>query len=108
MTLWNKNNTVRSFAPAAIAARRASLAVLVAGLVTFSTAPAQQQPQQQTQTITPAFRDADITQIIEAVSTITGRTFIIDPRVRAQVTILSSTPMSPEAFYQAFLSILQV
>src|SRR5690606_22571570 len=107
MTLWNKNNTIRSFAPAAIAARRASLAVLIAGLVTFSAAPAQQQ-QQQTQTITPAFRDADITQIIEAVSTITGRTFIIDPRVRAQVTILSSTPMSPEAFYQAFLSILQV
>jgi general secretion pathway protein D len=64
--------------------------------------------QQQEQTITPAFRDADITQIIEAVSTITGRTFIVDPRVRAQVTILSSTPMSPDAFYQAFLSILQV
>ena len=42
------------------------------------------------------------------VSTITGRTFIVDPRVRANVTILSSTPMSPEAFYQAFLSILQV
>src|SRR5690606_24839249 len=44
----------------------------------------------------------------EAVSTITGKTFIVDPRVRANVTILSSTPMTPEAFYQAFLSILQV
>ena len=41
-------------------------------------------------------------------ATITGKTFIVDPRVRAQVTILSSTPMSPDAFYQAFLSILQV
>jgi general secretion pathway protein D len=28
--------------------------------------------------------------------------------VRAQVTMLSSTPMSPDAFYEAFLSILQV
>ena len=70
-------------------------------------ATAQAQAQQQT-TITPAFRDADLTQIIEAVSQITGKTFIVDPRVRAQVTILSSTPMSPDAFYETFLSILQV
>ncbi|MBV9317117.1 MAG: type II secretion system protein GspD, partial [Gammaproteobacteria bacterium] len=63
---------------------------------------------QQAQRITPNFRDADITQIAEAVSAATGKTFIIDPRVRAQVTMLSSTPMSPEAFYETFLSILQV
>jgi general secretion pathway protein D len=61
-----------------------------------------------TQRITPNFKDADITQIAEAVSAATGKNFIIDPRVRAQVTMLSSTPMSPDAFYQAFLSILQV
>ncbi len=41
-------------------------------------------------------------------SAVTGKNFIVDPRVKAQVTMLSSTPMSPEAFYQAFLSILQV
>ncbi|HYL71427.1 MAG TPA: type II secretion system secretin GspD, partial [Candidatus Dormibacteraeota bacterium] len=41
-------------------------------------------------------------------SAATGKNFIIDPRVRAQVTMLSSTPMSPAAFYEAFLSILQV
>ena len=58
--------------------------------------------------ITPNFKDADIMQITEAVSAATGKNFIIDPRVRAQVTMLSSTPMSPDAFYQAFLSILQV
>jgi len=60
------------------------------------------------QRITPNFKDADITQIAEAVSAATGKNFIIDPRVRAQVTMLSSTPMSPAAFYEAFLSILQV
>jgi general secretion pathway protein D len=64
--------------------------------------------EQSTQRITPNFKDADITQIAEAVSVATGKNFIIDPRVRAQVTMLSSTPMSPDAFYQAFLSILQV
>jgi general secretion pathway protein D len=66
------------------------------------------QAQQQAQRITPNFKDADITQIAEAVSAATGKNFIIDPRVRAQVTMLSSTPMSPAAFYEAFLSILQV
>jgi general secretion pathway protein D len=60
------------------------------------------------QQISLQFKDSDITSIAEAVSQVTGKTFIIDPRVRAQVTMLSSTPMSPDAFYEAFLSILQV
>jgi general secretion pathway protein D len=64
--------------------------------------------QQSQQRITPNFKDADITMIAEAVSAATGKNFIIEPRVRAQVTMLSSTPMSPDAFYEAFLSILQV
>ena len=52
--------------------------------------------------ITPNFHDADILQVIEAVRPATGRTFIIDPRVRATVTMLSSTPMTPTQFYEAF------
>ncbi len=59
-------------------------------------------------TITPNYKDADLAQIIEAVSAVTGKNFIVDPRVKAQVTMLSSTPMTPNAFYEAFLSILQV
>jgi general secretion pathway protein D len=62
----------------------------------------------QDSTITPNYKDADLRQIIEAVSAITGRNFIVDPRVRAQVTMLSAQPMSPDAFYAAFLSILEV
>jgi general secretion pathway protein D len=58
--------------------------------------------------ITPNFKDADITQIVQAVAAATGKSFILDPRVRAQVTMYSSAPMSPPAFYQAFLSILEV
>lgn len=57
---------------------------------------------------TPNFREADIRKIVEAVSDITGKTFILDPRVTAKVTILSKTPLSADAFYEAFLSILQV
>ncbi len=62
----------------------------------------------QNATITPNYKDADIRQIIEAVSDVTGRNFIVDPRVKAQVTMLSSTPMSADAFYETFLSILDV
>ncbi len=60
--------------------------------------------------ITPNFKDADITQLIEAVSAATGRNFIIDPRVRAQITWISgaNTALTPEQFYQGFLSVLQV
>jgi general secretion pathway protein D len=63
---------------------------------------------QQAGRITPNFKDADITQITEAVAAATGKNFIVDPRVRAQVTMISSTPMSPAAFYEAYLAILQV
>ncbi len=59
-------------------------------------------------TITPNYKDADIRQVIEAVGEVTGKNFILDPRVKAQVTMLSVAPMSPDAFYEAFLSILSV
>jgi general secretion pathway protein D len=96
---------------------RRHLAVAIAALALSALAAAQQQASPpanpggvhpNTQRITPNFKDADITQIIEAVSMATGKNFIIDPRVRAQVTMLSSTPMTPDQFYQAFLAILQV
>ena len=67
-----------------------------------------QQAVKQAASITPNFKDADITQIVQAVAAATGKSFILDPRVRAQVTMYSSAPMSPPAFYQAFLSILEV
>jgi len=63
---------------------------------------------QQGAQITPNYKDADLGQVIEAVSQVTGKSFIVDPRVRAQVTMLSTSPMNPEAFYEAFLAILQV
>jgi general secretion pathway protein D len=59
-------------------------------------------------TITPNYKDAELGQIIQAVSEVTGKNFIIDPRVNAKVTMLSATAMSPAAFYEAFLAVLQV
>ena len=59
-------------------------------------------------TITPNYKDADLSQIIQAVAEVTGKNFIIDPRVNAKVTMLSATPMTPAQFYEAFLAVLQV
>jgi general secretion pathway protein D len=71
--------------------------------------PAQPPPKpQEGATITPNYKDADLGQIIQAVGEVTGKNFIIDPRVNAKVTMVSSTPMSPAAFYEAFLAVLQV
>jgi general secretion pathway protein D len=87
------------------AATRLAAATLAAALALGMPAATSGQAQG---SITPNYKDADLGQIIEAVSAVTGKNFIVDPRVRAQVTMLSSTPMSPDAFYEAFLSILQV
>ncbi|KTC65945.1 type II protein secretion LspD [Legionella adelaidensis] len=53
-------------------------------------------------------RNADIRAVIAEVSRITGKNFLIDPRVQGKVSIVSSTPMSDKELYQAFLSMLQV
>ncbi|NNC63377.1 MAG: type II secretion system secretin GspD [Gammaproteobacteria bacterium] len=81
------------------------LAVLLTlALLVFVRASAQQAGPQ----IMPNYREADIRQVIEAVGEVTGRNFLVDPRVNANVTLLSFSPMSSDAFYQAFLATLQV
>src|ERR1700682_3057237 len=83
--------------------------LLLAALLVSATLPAApQEKSQEGPTITPNYKDADLSQIIQAVSEVTGKNFIIDTSVNAKVTMLSATPMSPAAFYEAFLSVLQV
>jgi general secretion pathway protein D len=53
-------------------------------------------------------RNADIRAVIGEVSRITGKNFVIDPRVQGKISIVSSTPMSDKELYQVFLSMLQV
>ncbi len=53
-------------------------------------------------------RNADIRAVITEVSRVTGKNFVIDPRVQGKISIVSSTPMSNHALYQVFLSVLQV
>jgi general secretion pathway protein D len=62
----------------------------------------------QDQKVTLNLKDADIGSLIETVAEITGKNFVVDPRVKAKVTVVSAEPMSKEEVYQVFLSILQV
>jgi general secretion pathway protein D len=87
-----------------VSAFRIALLVMMLAVTATAVVSAQSKGQR----ITPNFRDVEIGQVIEAVAQVTGKTIIPDPRVRANVTMLSQTAMSPEAFYQAFLALLQV
>lgn len=58
--------------------------------------------------ITLNLKDADIRALISTVSKFTGKNFIIDPRVKAKITVISSETLTPEEVYEVFLSILQV
>ena len=79
-------------------------ALLAAALLAAAPARAQAPGPQ----IMPNYREADLRQVVEAVGAVTGRNFLVDPRVTGQVTFLSYTPMSAEAFYEAFLATLAV
>jgi len=81
---------------------RLLVAITAAGIVSAQTGSTNGQR------ITPNFREVEIGQVIEAVAAATGKTIIPDPRVRAQVTMLSQSPMTPDAFYEAFLALLSV
>ncbi len=54
------------------------------------------------------FRDADIRNVIESVAEITGKSFVLDPRVKGKVTIVAPRPISRDLLYEAILSALQV
>ena len=78
-------------------------AILLACLCTWIGAHAQEQS-----ATTLNFRDVDLAQVVEVVAQITGKPIILDPRVRANVTIISPTPLPPDQVYETFLSLLQV
>ena len=58
--------------------------------------------------ITLNLKNADLQSLIETVAEITGKNFIVDPRVKAKVTVVSARPMDHEEIYEVFLSVLQV
>jgi len=54
------------------------------------------------------FNQVDINVVIKFFSDVTGKNFIIDPRVKGKITVVSTTPITVDEAYQVFLSILEV
>jgi general secretion pathway protein D len=60
------------------------------------------------QTWTPNFEDSDIQQVIKFMAEATGKTIIIDPKVRGPVKLINNRALNSEELYAMFLSVLDV
>ena len=53
-------------------------------------------------------KNIDIHQFINQISSITGKTFVVDPKLRGQVTVISDAPLDKDGVYELFLSVLRL
>ena len=82
--------------------RRASLALLAACLLIAAGARAAEEP------VTLNFVNAEIEAVAAAIGKMTNRNFVIDPRVRGTINIVSARPVPSTAVYGIFLSALRL
>jgi len=54
------------------------------------------------------FPNAEITDIVKAISELTGKNFIVDPGVRGKITIIAPSKITVAEAYKAFLSALAI
>lgn len=54
------------------------------------------------------FQQVDINTVIEAVAKLSGKNFIIDPRVKGKVTVIAPNGMNSSELYQTLLAVLNV
>lgn len=87
--------------------RKSRVALLCLSVLVLHTAGAAAQVQQQENHLLN-FRDADIRALIDDISMMTGNTFIIDPRVKGKVTVISREPVPGPQVFDIFLSTLRV
>lgn len=78
------------------------LSLLAAAPVPDKTAPAKQQ------FVQINFPDIDINVLINLISEMTGKNFIVDPAVKGKVTIICPDKISVEDAYRVFESVLEV
>ena len=53
-------------------------------------------------------QQADISVFIQQVAKMTGKSFIVDPRVKGQVSVISNEELNEDAVYRLLLSVLTV
>jgi general secretion pathway protein D len=90
---------------------RLTLALIAAGMLAaplplLAAQPSGSAQQQQQDGWTINLKDADIREFIDQIADITGETFIVDPRVKGQVSVVSKAPLGLNEVYQLFLSVM--
>ena len=58
--------------------------------------------------VTLNFVNAEIEGVVKVISEITGRNFLVDPRVKGTISIVSAKPLSRAMVYEVFLSSLRL
>src|ERR1022692_4608515 len=54
------------------------------------------------------YPNADVADVIKAISELTGKNFIVDPQVRGKITIIAPSRITVAEAYKAFLSALAI
>jgi len=54
------------------------------------------------------FQNADIDAVIQAVGKLSGTNFLVDPRVKGKINVVTNTPVARELAYQILLSALRL
>ncbi len=54
------------------------------------------------------FNEADLQGVVRALAQFTGRNFVVDPRVRGQLTLVSDTPVDADTAYSMLLGALRM
>lgn len=89
--------------------KRISIALLLASLSFSLGAETLATPAADGKTWTVNIRNADLQAFITQVAEMTGKSFVVDPRVRSRdVTVISRQALSASEVYELFLSVLQV
>ena len=70
--------------------------------------PPSRPPRENPDIVTLNFVNADIEGVVKVVSEITGKNFVVDPRVKGTVNIVSAKPMPRERVYDVFLAALRL
>ena len=58
--------------------------------------------------VTLNLQNVDINVLINTVAEVSGKNFIVDPRVKGKVSVISGASLNPDELYDVFLSILEV
>ncbi len=86
-------------------ARRSIAGLMIAATLAAHAAPVSAA---EGETVALNFVNAEIDAVIRAVSKITGKNFLVDPRVRGTLNITTQTPVPKELTYQILLSALRM